>query len=536
MDNAYEGVMQWIAQARAAGLSDTQIAEQLTGQGWQTDQIQKILTPPTPAPTVHPAFMPKQTPTESVRTEIQQAFDPSAKVKGKSWLMRHLILLVSVLGGIILLGGVAFAAYQGYISVPFLQPSGEKILADTLRALETVKSGEVSVNVTINAKIPTEREQDTDLPSTFDFFGMLSGDTSITATFTSFFGTDTEDLAKLRGTFRLQGSYMSGGTTYAADVEARVIDRKIYLIANTLPSFPMFDTGSISKKWYVLGQDLTQPYFDQISQGSTNQQDLQTTRTEIAALLRLGVSNKAVIVGKVTRESLDGTSAFKVPVTFDSTKFSALARAYEADATNRNVKSSVVKTIVDMFTEGAQDDVTPSMTFTVWSNPADAMLRKAEVAFTATEGTTDAEKRQLSMAVGITLTHVNEQPNVVEPTDAAPLMGALEELLAGPQVASRNAQRKSDLGQIRTGLALYYDEKRTYPESITAIVDANYLSQLPAPPNLDEQYNYTQLEKGQKFTVCATLERLTDDDPEFQYCVRADGTTSESPIFNTLSE
>jgi hypothetical protein len=536
MENAYEGVMQWIAQARAGGLSDTQITEQLIAQGWQADQIQKLLTPPTSVPTAQPVFVPKQTPTESVRTEIQQAVDPSAKVKGKSWPMRHVVLLVTVLGGIILLGGAAFAAYQGYIPMPFLQPNGEKILSDTLRSLETVRSGEVSVNVAINAQIPAQEKQDDDLLSGFDFFGMISGNTNITATFTSFFSTDSEDLAKLRGTFRLQGSYVNGGTSYAADVEARIIDRKVYLMANTLPSFPSIETGNFTKRWYVIGQDLSQPYFDQISKTNTNQQDLQTTRTEIATLLRLGVSNKAVIVGKVTRESLDGTSAFKVPVTFDSTKFSALAKAYEADATNRNVKTSTVKTIVDMFTEGAQDDTTPSLTLTIWSNPADAMLRKAEVAFTASEGTTDAEKRQVGMAVGITLAHVNEQPNVIEPTDAAPLMDTLEELLGGPQVASRNAQRKSDLGQLRTGLTLYYDEKKTYPESITALVDAKYLSQIPTPPNPNEQYAYTQLEEGQEYTVCAKLERIADNELELMYCVRADGTTSENPFFETSSE
>ncbi|MEK7518701.1 MAG: hypothetical protein AAB549_02145, partial [Patescibacteria group bacterium] len=153
MDKAYEGVMQWIAQARAAGLLDAQIAEQLKSQGWQADQIQKILAPAIPAPTAQPAFVPKQTPTESVRTEIQQAFDPNAKSKGKSWPMRHLVLLVSVVGGLIILGGVAFAAIRGYIPLPFLNKSNlEDQLVKAIDVLSGTKSGEIGLAMSVKVE------------------------------------------------------------------------------------------------------------------------------------------------------------------------------------------------------------------------------------------------------------------------------------------------------------------------------------------------------------------------------------------------
>jgi hypothetical protein len=40
----------WIAQARAGGLSDTQITEQLIAQGWQAEQVSQLLTPVAPPP------------------------------------------------------------------------------------------------------------------------------------------------------------------------------------------------------------------------------------------------------------------------------------------------------------------------------------------------------------------------------------------------------------------------------------------------------------------------------------------------------
>ncbi len=513
--------MQWIAQARAAGLSDTQIAEQLAQQGWQANQIHEILTPQKPTPT----------PTENVRAEIQSAFDPSAQVKGKPWPMRHLILLASLLGGLIVLGGVAFAAVRGYIPVPFLQPNGEKLLSETLLSLETVKSGEIGVTITVEAQTPTEENQDagSDLFSSLGIDSFISAGTRMNARVTTFFSTDTQDVTKLRGTFKLQGAYVSGGTSYAADIEARMIDQKVYVLANTLPSFPMFDTSSITKKWFVIEQDVTQPYFDTATKGGSAQHNFQIARTEIAKLLQLGMQSHAIILGKVTRENLDGTTAQKVPITFDLATFSDLAKTYKADAEKRNVKSDVVDAIVDMLSvDPTIQEATPALTVTIWSNPANHMFRKAEFDVVAAEDATNPASAQVHVTMGMTLAHVNEQPVVVAPTDATPFVDAVSQLLGGPRAAARNAQRMSDVSQLRTGLALYFDNENVYPESLQAIVDAKHISSLPTPPNPDEQYTYSPSENKKTFQLCATLEKESKDGQTTLYCLKNDGTTSET--------
>jgi hypothetical protein len=321
---------------------------------------------------------------------------------------------------------------------------------------------------------------------------------------------------------------VSDGTSYAADIEARIIDRKIYVIANTLPSFPTFDTNNFTKKWLVVGQDLTQPYFDKISKDNTAQQDIQIARTEITNLLQLGIKSQAVIIGKVTREDLDGATAQKVLVTFDPTKFSALAKAYKADAEKRNVNSGFVENIVDMLNSdpAAQPETPePTLTLTVWSNPSNHMFRKTELAAVAAENVTNS---QVHMTIGVTLAHANEQPTVVEPTDATPFSDAMEELLGGPRAKARNAQRKSDLGQLRTGLILYFDDNAIYPNTLDLLVK-KYLTRLPSPPNIDEEYFYTLGENKKTFQVCSTLEKESDAGQTILYCLKNDGTTSETP-------
>ncbi len=388
--------------------------------------------------------------------------------------------------------------------------------------------------IAIGVQAPKEENQDADsgLFSSLGLDSLITADTSINAKLTTFFSTDTQNLTKLRGTFKLQGAYVSGGTSYAADIEARIIDQKIYVIANTLPSFPMFDTSNFTKKWLVIGQDVTQPYFDKLSKDNTAQQDVQIARTEIANLLQLGIKSQAIIIGKVTREDLDGTSAQKVPTTFDTTKFSALAKAYEADAEKRNVKSSFVDAIVEMLNVDPtiqQATSAPTLTLTVWSNPSDHMFRKAELAVVAAENATNPASTQVHMTIGVTLAHANEQPTVVEPTGATPFMDAVGQLFSGPRAASRNAQRKSDLGQLRTGLALYFDDKNVYPGSLQAIADSRYISRLPIPPSPDEQYTYSPSKDNKTFQLCATLEKESEDGQTILYCLKNDGTTSETP-------
>lgn len=103
--------------------------------------------------------------------------------------------------------------------------------------------------------------------------------------------------------------------------------------------------------------------------------------------------------------------------------------------------------------------------------------------------------------------------------------------LNGAREKARDSQRKSDLGQIRTGLALYYDTHNGYPGAVNTWFTFNgtstsgntlydalistvgggaYISRLPSTPNQaktpTEWYNYCTLD-GSNFGLYATLER-----------------------------
>ncbi len=68
-------IQSWLNQARAAGLSDVQIREQLTTRGWLPDQIGQVLNPATPTQTVPPKMPPA--PAHQVPNEQPTASTPA---------------------------------------------------------------------------------------------------------------------------------------------------------------------------------------------------------------------------------------------------------------------------------------------------------------------------------------------------------------------------------------------------------------------------------------------------------------------------
>jgi len=90
---------------------------------------------------------------------------------------------------------------------------------------------------------------------------------------------------------------------------------------------------------------------------------------------------------------------------------------------------------------------------------------------------------------------------------------------------ARDAQRKSDLDQVKKALRMYYNDNNSYPAtgsliwgSIFQSAGGNmvYMKALPHDPSWkkdgDSDYNYTQTANGQDFCLWAGLENRSDGD------------------------
>lgn len=83
---------------------------------------------------------------------------------------------------------------------------------------------------------------------------------------------------------------------------------------------------------------------------------------------------------------------------------------------------------------------------------------------------------------------------------------------------ARDAQRKSDLSQVKNALRLYYNDNNEYPASLpdwgktfeSAGGEVVYMRALPEDPKPDQSYYYSLQALGQDFCLYGSLENTAD--------------------------
>ncbi len=141
-------IEQWLKAARAAGVSDAQITQQLKASGWTDEHVSQLFGVPKAPSGLAPII-------------------PVQPKSGRNWLARHLAVVIGVGAGIVLLGGAAFAAWRGYIPVPFIAKGNlQEQLEKAVEILSGTKSGELGVMISVKVephdgvskKIPEPKE------------------------------------------------------------------------------------------------------------------------------------------------------------------------------------------------------------------------------------------------------------------------------------------------------------------------------------------------------------------------------------------
>lgn len=74
---------------------------------------------------------------------------------------------------------------------------------------------------------------------------------------------------------------------------------------------------------------------------------------------------------------------------------------------------------------------------------------------------------------------------------------------------ARDAQRKSDLVELKLAAALYFDVNGAFPATIDQLAP-EYINALPTDPGTGEGYNYTMFAEGTDYEVCTVLETVED--------------------------
>lgn len=127
-------IEQWVKSARAAGVSDAQITQQLKASGWTDEHISQIFGVPKAPSGLAPII-------------------PVQPKSGHNWFAKHLAVVIGVGAGVLLLGGAAFAAWRGYIPVPFIAKSNlQEQLEKAVEILSGTKSGELGLMISVKVE------------------------------------------------------------------------------------------------------------------------------------------------------------------------------------------------------------------------------------------------------------------------------------------------------------------------------------------------------------------------------------------------
>ncbi|RJO59692.1 hypothetical protein C4546_01245 [Candidatus Parcubacteria bacterium] len=444
MENSLGGensqIQQWLSQARQAGFSNEQIRSELTKSGWNNDQIKNLLGP-------------ELTPSQLVKQELQASQNASTlkpQPKFKNLKAKSLAIMISAIIGLLVLGGLAFAGWKGYLPIPFLGNNSEKILTQIIKGLDNVRNAEVGAEFRLAAEAKNPAYQN--LPSlnknsssslATNPLNSLPPDALIDGHIT-FFGkthkiTDTQNLLdEGSGIMMIAGSYTGDGQKYSLDYELRYLDKKLYFIIRQMPSIPLFDLTAFKDQWFyvdqqTLGESASDLGFSNVNKNFPNSAEVEKLKTEINILAKFAIKSKALVLKNSGVEAIDGQAAQKISVALNRENYPAMIEAYRTDAGSRNVSIKQIEEFLNKLNapltkeEVLVNNYIKELSLNFWFNKSDFSPRKFELAAVLLPEK-PAEKikdKQFRMTVGVNLNHINEQPNVEVPQEAK----SLEEIL-----------------------------------------------------------------------------------------------------------
>ncbi|MFA6953686.1 MAG: hypothetical protein WC270_03830 [Patescibacteria group bacterium] len=556
MEDPNNQIQNWLVSVRQAGLSNEQIQAELLKSGWTLEQVQNLLQ--TPREAVQKEIQASQTLPENIvdlAKGAQKGFSPSGTKPKTSH--KTLVVVLSVIVGTLILGGVAFAGWKGYIPIPFIGNNSEKILNQAIKGFGNIQNAEVGVNFRVAAEakdpryqsLPSEKMHNLNSKSGFSLntFNNLPPDLLIDGRLTlsakSNQITDAKNLLDDgSGIMTLSGSYTGNGQKYSLDSELRYTQKKLYLILRQIPAVPFVDLSAFKGQWFSLdATNAEQNYglnLEDTTKGLPNQQETEKLKTEIGILAKHAIKTKALALKKVGTEKINGQDTQRINILIKRDNFSEMVRTYRADASNRKVSVIQIENLLNELNtpltseEWVASDYVKEISLNLWLNKSDSSPRKIELSLVVVpiNPSNDIREKQFRITLSLALDHINEQPTVDIPQNAKPIEEIIAPLLEGPRSKARDAQRKSDVGQIRTGLALYFDEYSKYPAALDELAnDKNrFMSKLPTPPTAEEKYIYILNADKTNYTVCATLEN--EENSSLNYCLNKLGPiTSTTP-------
>jgi|GEM_PF-3195202 len=415
-------------------------------------------------------------------------------------------IIFSVIAGVIVIGvGGVFAAHlSGIINIPLVDTILQRntvSIATFADKFASVQSAQSDVDLTfavepasVDAKsIPGDYLQGTGV--------FLPTDLNLTLHVHSFMGTESD---KPTGNLQLSGSYISGGTSLSADVEARLINGAAYIRANTLPSIPSLPTDQIVGKWIEVSSaaDVEQQlenYSLPVTLPAQPPFDSQEAERSVESVMNTAESTGfATLSKRLSVEEFNGVKYNRYVLDFDQTQLDNFVQTFLMNERDYcKAHSDCFLSGIDGSNFGAQTDsditdivgsltsdqsaselvslLTDATTYEVWianDNSAYRLIFSLIV-----DGRSVGDQlagKQIRLTVASTVSHINEQPQVETPTPELTI-DDIERIFQGYSIDEWNiVQQENRIDELRSALTAYKEKNGSYPTALSDLeTDAN---------------------------------------------------------------
>lgn len=376
--------------------------------------------------------------------DLGQEFNPATPPKNK--LMLFIAVGAAVV--VILLGGVVFANYQGYLDISFLPSIKDQVVDDMIVAMQSVQKAKYSASVSVVAEPWDGVHQPHEMPDSTASGGGIDSQAFASAVqniqlqmnVESYFDATTESLKEKDGYIKIDGIYGDPSMQMGINLELRKVGEEIYAQINDYPVIAdMFvpQLADLKGKWIEITSE--SEYSEVLDQIYDNADSIPITQN---SNYNLAFDTNFVRLGKkMSSEVIDSQSTMHYKLVIDMSNFDkmytqAMAELMQSQSELSNVSMEGLENFnllklqdsIDTELIKSYEQIIKNTDIQVWIGENDNILRrvKGTIIYVLPEEQRTPEVGQFKFDIVVDLSNINQAMQISEPQSDMGLNDVIE--------------------------------------------------------------------------------------------------------------
>jgi hypothetical protein len=479
--------------------------------------------------------------------------------------------VAAIVAALLVAAGVA--AYQGWITIPFIEGFGRNTEPPRLEAIAKAVSGVdagsfistfhlaaqplqegTPVIDALPPPPPVEGEEEAFSGSAERLKSMAS---LIPSTFELSLETDTtyKKGEHMDVDNHYKGSFVSNGISLLFDARSRQLGDDVYLQVNTLP-IPFIDVAAISGDWVhietkhfmsnmISGVRPEARVWEPVEDASLSEKPDAPLSTDAAEeelrILReeLFAHNAFVITGEERGPASDDPSrtVWKLKATLDPERVReaiVAAVARRPDGGEPTVLTDALKAYVDreVFVSWLQRlKEVVRVRFEADGKNILPLRQTLELRYTTAAQQAEQEPKEYVVSWEYLFKAIGEPVNIVAPADTIDVQKAFQRVMGRSDETVRFKEQAAVVDDVQTALTAYHEQNESYPEALSALVGfvaySERVVRIPDDVFTQKPFPYTRSADGQGYTLVYDMMIPSDEVSSQSTYVQGTNTATE---------